>query len=151
VMARARSATSASHARHCSRCASRSRRATASRWPSASSASVSSRGQSMARDVAVVPCNVCGRAYRYRDGGVLHEPDMSSTYALGRARWPALALSETAFAARFAALDSGHVDDERAGDLFLAFAVGERVPGATEAFHHELERELAVVHRRFRD
>ena len=78
----------------------------------------------------------------------------SALHALGLARWPSLALSEAAFAARYTALEGGapeHLDEERVADLFLAFAVAEHVPGAIEAFHATLEHEIAVVHRRFRN
>jgi RNA polymerase sigma-70 factor, ECF subfamily len=71
----------------------------------------------------------------------------SAVYELGRSRWPQIRLGEAAFAARLG--DAGDIDPERAGDLFLAFAIAERIPGAIEAFHAELDRDLGAIHARF--
>lgn len=73
----------------------------------------------------------------------------SRLFVLGRTHWPALPLDEATFAARLARLGGADPDDERAADLFLAFAVAERVPGAIEAFDERVADAAAIVHRRF--
>src|SRR5262249_50367297 len=70
----------------------------------------------------------------------------STILAAGQSRWPHLPLSVAAIAAR---LETDEADTERAADLFLAFALAERVPGAVEVFQNESLGDLAAVHARF--